>query len=164
MTLLHSLLLITAANTLIMGICTSTALWLYKMQHPKSLTLCWHSTDAVLMLYWRSLDALLMLYWRSFCGVAVSTHTILPIKAANTSILAKCHSTALGLYEMQHSKSLTLCWRSVPTRAVTMLRFLWGITAANTLIMGICRSGSRGSYKMQYPKLLTLCWHSVDAV
>jgi len=45
-------------------------------------------------------------------GVVALTQTILPIKAANTSIMGKCRSTALGLYMMQHPKSFTLCWRS----------------------------------------------------
>jgi len=76
----------------------------------------WHSVDTLLtrvwMLCWRSIDALLTLCWCSVCGVAVSTHRISPIKAANTSIMGKCRSTALGLYKMQHTKSLTLCWRS----------------------------------------------------
>ena len=45
-------------------------------------------------------------------GVAALTQTILPIKAANTLIMGKCHSTALGLYKMQHTKSLMLCWHS----------------------------------------------------
>jgi len=45
-------------------------------------------------------------------GVAALTQTILPIKAANTSIMGQWRSTSLGLYKMQHPKSLTLCWRS----------------------------------------------------
>ena len=45
-------------------------------------------------------------------GVVVLTQTILPIKAANMSNISKCRSTALGLCKMQHTKSLTLCWRS----------------------------------------------------
>jgi hypothetical protein len=76
------------------------------------LTLCWISVDALLMLSWRSVDALLTLCWCSFWGVAVWTHTILPIKAANTSIMVKSLSTALAVYKMQHAKLLTLCWRS----------------------------------------------------
>jgi len=46
-------------------------------------------------------------------GVAALTQTILPIKTANTSIMGKCRSTALGLFKMQHPKSLTLCWRAI---------------------------------------------------
>ena len=106
----------TAASTLIMNRCRSRALGIYMMQHPKALTLCWHSVDTVLMLCWRSVDGVLMLCWRSFWGVTVSTNTIMPIKAANTSIMDKCCSTALGLYKMQHTKSLTLCWRSFSDR------------------------------------------------
>ena len=49
-------------------------------------------------------------------GVAALTQTILLIKAANTSNMGKCRSTALGLYKMQHTKSLTLCWRSFSDR------------------------------------------------
>jgi hypothetical protein len=76
------------------------------------LTFCWHSVDAVMMLCWRSVDAPLTLCWRSFGGVAVSTNTILPVKAANTSIMHKCRSTTFGLPKMQPTKSLTLCWHS----------------------------------------------------
>ena len=72
----------------------------------------WHSVDTLLMLCWCSVDNLLTLCGRSFWGIAVSPHTILPIKAANTSIMGKCHITALGLYKMQHPNSLTLCSRS----------------------------------------------------
>jgi len=45
-----------AANTLIMGKYRSTALGLYKMQHPNSLTLSWCSVDAVLTLIFRWSD------------------------------------------------------------------------------------------------------------
>jgi hypothetical protein len=97
-TILPSLFLRTAANTLILGRCRSRVLGLFKMQRPKSLTLCWHSVDAL---------------WKLICHVAASTHTILSIKAANTSIIpVNCHCTAIELYKMQHSKWLTLCWRS----------------------------------------------------
>jgi len=106
----------TTANTLIMDICRSRALGIYLMQHPKVLTLCWHSFDALLTLIWRSVDAVLTLCWCSFWGVTVLTNTILPIKAANTSIMDKCRSIALGLYKMQHTKLLTLCWRSFSDR------------------------------------------------
>jgi hypothetical protein len=111
-TMSQSVLRITAANMLILSISRTGALELYKMQHSKSLTLCWHSVDAVLMLWWCSVDALLILCWCSFWGVAVSAHTILPINAASTSIMGKCRSTSLGLYMMQHTKLLMLCWRS----------------------------------------------------
>jgi hypothetical protein len=90
--------------------------WIIQDAKPKIvdtlLTLCWHSVDAVMMLCWRFVDALLMLCWRSFGGVAVSTHTILPVKPANNSIMDKCHSTAFGLHKMEPTKSSTLCWRS----------------------------------------------------
>jgi len=49
-------------------------------------------------------------------GVAALTQTVLPIKAANTSIMGKCRSTALGLYKMQHPKSWMLCWPSFSDR------------------------------------------------
>jgi hypothetical protein len=72
----------------------------------------WHSVDTLLTQCWCCIDALLTLRWRSFGGVAVLTHTILPAKAAKTSIMDKCRSTAFGLHKMQPIKSLTLCWRS----------------------------------------------------
>jgi len=59
-----SLLRTKAANTLIMGKCRSTALESYKMQHPRLLTLCWPSVDALLKLCWWSVDALLTLIVR----------------------------------------------------------------------------------------------------
>jgi len=76
------------------------------------LMLCWCSVEALLTVCWRSVDSLLTLCWRSLLGEATPTLTILPIKAANTSIMDKCRSAALGWYKMQHTKSLTLCWRS----------------------------------------------------
>jgi len=47
MTMSQSLLLIAAANTLIMGKRHSTAHELYKMQHPRLLMLCWRSVDSL---------------------------------------------------------------------------------------------------------------------
>jgi len=111
-TLTVAILPIAAADNLIMDQCRSTALGLFKMQHPKSLMLCWRSVDALLMLCWRSVDALLMLCWRSNLGVATSTSTILPIKAVNTSIINNSLCTTLGLYNMQFPKSLMLCWHT----------------------------------------------------
>jgi hypothetical protein len=64
-TMLRSLLLITAANRFIQGMCRSRVLGLFKMQRQNSLTLCWRCDDAVLTLCWRSVDALLTLCWRS---------------------------------------------------------------------------------------------------
>jgi len=126
-------------------------------------------------------DALLMLYWRSFLGVALLTLTIFPIKVAHTSIMGKCHSTALGLHKMQCPKSLplcwhsvdavltlcwrsvdallTLCWRSVLAEATSTLTLL-PIKGANTSNMGKCRSTALGLYTMQRPNSLTLCWRS----
>jgi hypothetical protein len=76
------------------------------------LTLCWRSVDALLTFCWRSVDVLLTLCWSSFGGVAVLTHTILPVKAANTSIIDKSSSTAFWLHKIQPTKSLSLCWCS----------------------------------------------------
>jgi len=147
--MLGSLLLITAANTLIMGIYRSRALALYKMQLPKSLTLCWHCVDA-----------LLTLCWRSFWGVAVSTNTILPIKAANTSIMGKCRSTALGLYKINTRNR----WRSVDahfqTGDVTMSQSLLLITAAITLIIDNSEQIASQLTYLQDQQLLMLHWHS----
>jgi hypothetical protein len=76
------------------------------------LTLCWHSVDTLLMLCWCSVDDMLTMCWHLFWGVAVLTHTMSPIKAANTSIIDQYRSTVVGLYNVQHTESLTLCWRS----------------------------------------------------
>jgi hypothetical protein len=51
--LLHTM----SANTLIMGECRSTACESYKMQHPRLLTLCWYSVDALFTPCWRSVYA-----------------------------------------------------------------------------------------------------------
>jgi len=147
-TMSRSLLSLKAADTLIMGKCCSIALGLYMMQYPRLLTLCW-----------RSVDALLTLCWRSFFGVATTAFTILSLKPANTSIMGKSRSIALGLYKMQHPKLLTLCWRSYLGVATSTLTIL-PIKEANTLIMGKSRSTALGLYKMQYPKLLTHHWRT----
>ena len=103
---------IKAADTSIMGKCHSIALGIYKIQHPRLLMLCGRSVDALLRLCWRCVDALLTLCWRSFSGEVTLTYTVLPIKAAKTSIMGKSRSIALGLYMMQHPTLLTLCWHS----------------------------------------------------
>jgi hypothetical protein len=73
---------------------------------------CWRSVDTLLMLCWASVDPLLMLCWHWLLCVATSTLTWVPRKDANTSIMGKCRSTALGLNKMQHPQLLMLCWRS----------------------------------------------------
>jgi len=87
------------------------------------LTLCWLCVGALLTLCWCSVDALLTLCWRSFLGVAISTLTIVPIKEANTSIMCKSRSIALGSYKMQHLQLLTLCWRSFSERGCDHFTF-----------------------------------------
>jgi len=158
----------TAANTLIVDICRSRALGIYMMQHPKALTLCWYSVDTVLMLCWRSVDAVLMLCWRSFWGVTVSTNTILPIQAANTSIMDKCRSTALGLYKMQHKKSMTLWWRSYSDRCCEHVMIAFAQNGCQYVDYGYMQQQSSWNVHDATPKsvdtLLTLCWCSVDAL
>jgi hypothetical protein len=91
-----SLLPKNTANPLIMGKCHSTAIGLYKMQHPRLLTLCQHSVDGILMLCDCSVNDLLTFWGRSLSGEVMSTITILPGKVANTSIMDESYSTALG--------------------------------------------------------------------
>jgi hypothetical protein len=130
--------------------------------------------DTLLPLCWCSVDALLTHWWRSFWGVAVSTHTILLVKAAITSIMDKCCSTTLGLHKMQHTNLLTLCWRSVDAvltlcwlssfRVVKTTLPLLPIQVANSSIMDRHRSLAFGFYQMQYPKFLTLCVCCIDTL
>ena len=92
-------------------------LWISAVTEPLHYTRCntqnyWHSVDTLLTRCWCSVDGLLTLCWCSFGSIAVSTHTILPVKAANTLILDKCSCTDFGLHKMQPIKSLTLRWRS----------------------------------------------------
>jgi len=157
-----------AANTLIMGLCPSRALELYMMQHPKALTLCWHSVDTVLILCWRSVDALLMLCWRS-----VDAHFEVQRYRHTRYCQYRLPIPRLCINAVAQPLDYTRCntqnrWRSVDAHfqsgAVTMSRSLLLRTAANTMMMDICRSRALGLYKMQYPKSLTLCWHSVAVV
>jgi len=97
MTMLRSLLLITAAISLNLGKCCSAVLGLYKMQHPSLLTLCWRSVDALWTLCWRSVDALLTLCWRSV-----------------DALLTLCWRSVDAL--------LTLCWRSVDALLTVIFR------------------------------------------
>jgi len=94
-------------------------LWVHSIAERMDFIWCntqnrWHSVDNLLTLCGCSVDNPLTLCWRSFWGVAVLTHTVLPIKAANTLIMGKCRIKALRLYKMQHPKLLTLCWPSFP--------------------------------------------------
>jgi hypothetical protein len=94
--------------------------------------LCWPSVDTLLTLCWHSVDAVFILCWRSLAGVGTSSLTILPPKVVDTSIMAKSHITALGLFKMQHPRlfmlcshpvdaHLMLCWCSVDAQ----LMFCW---------------------------------------
>jgi len=167
-----SLLPTKAANKLIMGKCRSTALESYKMQHPRLLTLYWHSVDALLMLCWRSVDGLLTVCWPSLSGEGTSTFTILPIKAANTSIMNKCHSAALGWYKMQHTKSLMLCWRSFSDWGCDQVAFSFAHKGCHYLslwVNAVAQSLNHIRCNTQdcWPSvdaLLMLCWRSVDAL
>jgi len=158
----------TAANTLIMDIFRSRALGIYMLQHPKALTLCWHSVDTGLMLWWRSVDAVLTLCWCSFWGVTVLTNTISPIKAANTSILDKCRSEALRLYKIQHTKSLTLCWRSFSDRCCDHVTIAFAQNGCQYVHYGHMLWESPWNIHDATPKtvdtLLTLRWHCVHAL
>jgi hypothetical protein len=120
------------------------------------------------MLCWRSVDAVLMLCWLSFWGVTVSTNTILPIKAANTSIMDKCRRIALGLYTMQHTKSLTLCWRSFSDRCCDHVTITFAQNGCHYVDYGHMPQQSPWNIQDATPKsvdtLLTLSWHSVDAL
>jgi len=150
------------------------------------LTLCWHCVDTVLMLWWRSVDAVLTLCWWSFWGVTVLTNTILPTKAANTSIMDKCRSTALGLYNMQHTKSLTLWWRSfsdrccdhvtitsaqngcqhvdygsIPSQSLWIIHDTTPKSVDTLLLLGChCVDARLTLWWCSLDTLLTLCWHS----
>ena len=125
------------ANTSIMDTCHSTALGLHKMQHPKSLTVCWHTVDAVSTLCWCSVDAHFQVqqhqHWR-YC-------------LERQPILRLCvNAIALPLdYTRCNTR---ICWRSVDAHfqsgAVTMLLCYLSIKAAKSSIMGICRSIALG--------------------
>jgi len=132
------------------------------------LTLCWRSVDALLTLCWRSVDALLTLCWHSFGGVAVLTHTILPVKAANTSIMDKCHGTAFGLHKMQPTKSLTLCWRSFSDWGSDHIVVAFIQNGCQYVDSGYIPLPSAWILHDATPKivdtLLTICWRCVDAL
>jgi hypothetical protein len=102
-TMSRSLLLRTAANMMIMDISHSRALGLYKMQCPKSLTLCWHSVDTLLTLCWHSVDTLLTLCWRG-----------------DDALLTLCWRSVDAL--------LTLCWRSVDA----LVTLIWWCSTIDT--------------------------------
>jgi hypothetical protein len=109
-TMLPTLLPAKVANTLILVQC--------RLAPPVNQTRCntqdcWCSVDPLLMLYWCAVDALLTLCWRSLSGEATWTLTVLPIMAANTSIMDNSGTTSLGWHKVQHPKSLMLCWRSL---------------------------------------------------
>jgi hypothetical protein len=162
LTIAWPLLLIIAANMLILGIYGSRAIGLYKMQHPKLLTLCWLSVDAVLMLCWCSVDALLMLCWLSVDAhfEELQHRHIWYCQYRLPKLRLWVNITAQPL---EYTRCNTLNrWRSVDAHFLTgdmiMSPSLLLITAANSLILGICCNSTLGLYKMQHPKSMTLCW------
>ena len=90
-TMSRSLLFITADNKFIMSIYRSRALEIHKMQHPKSVTLCWHSVDAHFQI-----------------GAVTMFLSPLPITAANTLIMDKTMEITSQLTYLQDEKSLML--------------------------------------------------------
>jgi len=111
-----ALLLIKAAIILVTHECMHIPFQIPYLHYQKSLTLCWRSVSG---------------------GGNINTNHII-YKCSQTSIIGKCHSTAIGLYKMQRPNLLTLCWRSVDA----LLMLCWCSVDA----------------------LLTLCWQSVDTV
>jgi len=111
-----ALLLIKAANMLVTHNSKHIPFQLPYLHYQKALTLCWWSVQG---------------------GNDVDTNYIAHI-GGQTSIMGKCHSTTLGLYKMQHPKSLTLCWHSVDA----VLTLCWRCVDT----------------------VLTLCWHCVDTL
>jgi hypothetical protein len=107
---------IKAANTSNMG---------NSVAHPLDYTRCNTQNR------WRSVDAHVQ------TDAVTMSRLHLHRTAANTFIMDICHSTAIGIYMMQHPKALTLCWNSVDT----VLMLCWRSVDA----------------------LLMLCWHSVVA-
>jgi len=101
-------------------------------------------------------------------GVVALTQTILPIKAANTSIMGQCHSTALGLCKMQHTKSLTLCWRSLSDRCCDHVTIALALNGWQFVDYAHMPQQSPPNIHDATPKsvdtLLTLSWHCVDAL
>jgi len=96
-------------------------LWANSVAHPLDYTRC--NTQ----IRWRSVDA----HFQT--GAVTMMLFLLHIKAADTSIMGKCHSIALGLYKMQHPRLLTLCWRSVDA----LLMLCW--RCVDALLTLICR-------------------------
>jgi len=155
----------------------SIALGLYKMQHPKLLTLCWRSFSqwgcdhvgfsfahkSCWYVYYRYMpehspwilhdatpkivDALLTLCW---CSV----HALLMLCWRSVDAL-------LTLYWRSVDALLKLCWRSFSDDATSKLMLL-PIKAAKTFIMGKSHSIALGLHKMQHLKSLTLCWRSLS--
>ena len=164
-----------SANTLIMSKCRSTVFESTRCNTQDCwrsvdalLTLCWRSANALLTLCWHSVDALLTLCWCSLSGEATSSLTILPIKATNTSIMDTSRSTALGWHKMQHTKSLTLCWRSFSDWGWDHVAFSFAHKGCQYIHYGWMPEHSLWIIQDATPKivdaLLTLCWYSVDAL
>jgi len=134
------------------------------------------------MLCWRSVHTRLMMCWLSFLGVATSTLTIFPLKTANTSIMGKSHSTALGLYKMPPPKWLALGWCSVDALlmlfwpcADALLMLCWCLVdplltlwwCSVDALLTLCRRSVDALWTLCWHSVdteLTLCWHCVDAL
>jgi len=56
--------------------------------------------------------------------VAISSLVSLPIKAANTLILGKCHCAALELSELQHQKIFDVLWMLIYRRWLVLAMVL----------------------------------------
>jgi hypothetical protein len=151
-----SLFLRMDANTLIMGTCHSRGLVFYMLQHPKSLTLCWQSVDAVWMLCWQSVDAQLTLILR--CS-SIDAHDI---------TYKGCQYSDYG-YMPYHSPWIIQDVTPKIVDALLTLIFRLGMRPCHFLFcpsrLPICWLWIPAS--KCHPNGLTYktrnCWHSVDA-
>jgi len=104
---------------------------------------CWRSVDAHFQNLARSMSLLL-----------------LPIKAANISLMDVCNQSELTLPKMQSSKSSTLHWRSLQGWGSyhVAFSFEWWKPPIQQLCITVTKS------PFNYHTYQTInCWHSVDA-
>jgi len=93
-------------------------------------------------------------------AVAISSLALLPIKAANSTIVCQHHCIPVWVSKMQAKKSLRLRWHSFLGGSSDILTSVFLRMAANIMIMGVCCCSALQLSMMQDQKSLTLCWHS----
>ena len=126
----------------------SPCLWMLVIKHHSYYRRCKTKNR------WRAIDA----HFQD--GAGSVSHSLLPIKSANTSFMTICNLSPPRLPKMHDQESLTLRWHSFLRGGSNIVMNILHHRVADALIMGQRRCTALWVSMMQDQKLSTLHWRS----